>query len=720
MVGKVVGWSVSAGVALIVVAGGALASKVETWKQETASAFNKGKRERVVISDSGRVALARKLSTGSLPASARVWDLAKTPRGVVYAATGDEGKVYVRERDKDSWTLAYDATDGQALSLAASGDGRVFLGTGPTGQVVELTDEKKPASRPDPSVFYIWDLAIAPGGELYAATGPGGRLWKRSTRGEWSLLFKSKHQHLLCVAVGQDGAIYTGSDGEGLLYKISPEGKASVVFDAPQSEIRVLAVGSDGAIVAGTAAEAGGGSGSSRSSATSSLGSSDGSLTLAGATSETIVASASLAQEPAPKKANAPADPPAKESSKSPGTAAPKAVSPGDNAVYRIGVDGVPREIFRAKALIHALAFQGDRLMVGTGPEGLLYDVNPEERESTPIARLDHGQILALLAESPKSLLIGTGDPGSVARLESEHVPVGTLTSDVFDAKLSSRFGSITWRETRPPGTSISVQVRSGNVGEPDETWSAWSAEQTDPSTARASAPLGRFVQYRVLLRTDDPAASPELRGIALRYQTANLPPEINKLEVPDVNAADGATRQTKLNVRWEATDPNSDDLLYSLHVKKDGWPNWLPLTEKPTSETRFEWDVTALPAGSYRVKLSANDRSSNAPAEALTAEKESELFLIDHEPPSVTLERKANRVLVSASDRYTRLTKAAFALDGGEWKPIFPEDSLFDSPKEALSIDLPELGLGFHVILVRVTDAAGNLGTGELVFEVR
>src|SRR6185312_13322211 len=161
--------------------------------------------------------------------AARVWDLARTAQGVVYAATGDGGKVFRREgNDESPWTVAYDAGDTQALSLAVLPDGQVFVGTGPTGQVVNVTDPKHAASRPDKGVQYIWDLAADGKGNLYAATGPTGELWKRSPSGAWSRLLDSKHSHLLCVAVAPDGTIYAGSDGEGLVYRVRPDGKTSV------------------------------------------------------------------------------------------------------------------------------------------------------------------------------------------------------------------------------------------------------------------------------------------------------------------------------------------------------------------------------------------------------------------------------------------------------------------------------------------------------------
>ena len=158
-----------------------------------------------------------------------------------------------------AWTVVLDAADTQALCLAATSEGKVFVGTGPSGQVIEVTDPGHPASKPDPKVQYIWDLTADAEGSLYAATGPNGQLWKRARDGKWSLLLDSKAAHLLSVAVAADGTVYAGSDGEGLIYRVSRQGKTSVLYDAPQSDIRTLLVAPDGSLYAGTAAEAGGG-----------------------------------------------------------------------------------------------------------------------------------------------------------------------------------------------------------------------------------------------------------------------------------------------------------------------------------------------------------------------------------------------------------------------------------------------------------------------------
>jgi hypothetical protein len=714
-------WVLAAATALTLFPRPGLA-KLETWRQQGAAAFSKHQRERVVITSRGRARLGQSLlPIGSVPAE-RVWDLARTPDGTCYAATGDSGKVYRRTAENGAgWTLAYQASDTQALSLVATAEGKVFVGTGPSGQVIELTDPMHPGSRPEPRVEYVWDLAADAQGNLYAATGPTGQLWKRSRDGQWSLLYDSKQTHLLSVAVGADGAVFAGTDGAGLIYRLDREGKVSVLYDAPQSEVRALLVAPDGSLYAGTAGQAGGG-GTASGSGSALSGRTDPDLpnTFRESASQSTARLRSIplrraAFQPPRDAAGAGPAPPRPPAAGS----APRPASPGDNAVFQIDADGVVREVFRAKALVHALAWSDERLYVGTGPEGQLFEVRPEQGESTPLAKLDAGSILSLLNEPGGGLLLGTGDPGSIVRLSSAFEAQGELVSEVHDAKLPARFGAVRWRGETPPGTTIAVQVRTGNVGIPDETWSPWSAEQTDPNSARAESPLGRFVQYKVKLATKDPRRSPELTSMAVSYRSANLPPEINRLEVPDVASGDAAATQGRLVLKWDVSDPNDDDLSFLLEVRKEGWPSWIALTENPITDKSYTWDTKAFPSGTYQVRLVASDRPSNSPDESLTRAQESESFLVDHDPPVVTLNLRERGASILLEDSLTRLVKAEYALDGGPWKPLFPDDGLFDTNREQLTLSLPELQPGAHLLMVRAVDAAGNVGSRDAILVV-
>ncbi len=119
----------------------------------------------------------------------------------------------------------------------------VYAGTGPTGQVVNLSDPKHPSSHPGPKVQYIWDLAADKQGNLYAATGPERTTLEAGDGRQVVPGLRRKATHLLCLAIGPDGSVYAGGDGEGLIYRIFPDGKATILFDAPQAEVRDPAVG---------------------------------------------------------------------------------------------------------------------------------------------------------------------------------------------------------------------------------------------------------------------------------------------------------------------------------------------------------------------------------------------------------------------------------------------------------------------------------------------
>jgi hypothetical protein len=54
--------------------------------------------------------------------------------------------------------------------------------------------------------------------------------------------------------------------------------------------------------------------------------------------------------------------------------------------------------------------------------------------------------------------------------------------------------------------------------------------------------------------------------------------------------------------------------------------------------------------------------------------------------------------------------------VDGGEWRTVFPEDGIADSPREAYTVELTLAGAGEHTISLRAFDASGNVGSARLV----
>jgi hypothetical protein len=204
---------------------------------------------------------------------------------------------------------------------------------------------------------------------------------------------------------------------------------------------------------------------------------------------------------------------------------------------------------------------------------------------------------------------------------------------------------------------------------------------------------------------------------------TVNQAPEVTAIEVPDLDAA---LQENPKHVRfkWTATDPNEDELTYSLFVRKDGWKNWV-LLEEGVEKREFEWDTTTTPSGVYQLKVVASDRKDNPPEEAMSAERISAAFPIAHDPPQVqikviAIEGEEAILDASAADRLVRLTSASFSLNGKKWVNVFPTAGLFDNKTETFRFRTEPLKAGTYVIVLKVKDAAGNIGCGDVVFTVK
>src|SRR5262249_3945027 len=133
---------------------------------------------------------------------------------------------------------------------------------------------------------------------------------------------------------------------------------------------------------------------------------------------------------------------------------------------------------------------------------------------------------------------------------------------------------------------------------------------------------------------------------------------------------------------------------------------------------------TTTVPSGLYRVKVIASDRKDNAPEETMTAERTSAAVPVAHEPPSVTLKLAGidgeQAVLeASATDPLVRLTEAALAVNGHRWANVFPVDGLFDSKSETFRFKTDALRPGTHVLMLRVKNAAGNVGAADVMFTI-
>jgi hypothetical protein len=702
----------------LMLAGPSEGAKVKVWYHATQGHHDKAQFKQAVVTSEGALQLSRLVKPFAGIQATHVWAMVEDKAGNLFVATGDEGKLFKVNPD-GKVTLAYTSTDSQILSLAMAPDGTVYAGTGPHGLIVRIPPVGEAKVLVADLDNYVWSLVHDPVTRtLFAGTGPKGRIYQVNADGKASIFYATKQEHILCLARSADNMLYAGTDKGGLVYRIDQAGKGFVLFHAQQGEVRSLLL-SGKEIYAGTSVPVPRGS---RGSPGSGSHSSVTSLDKDGPDQAS-------AKKGKPKKVNAKTvsstnsseadDSGSRTSSAS--SAPPPAT--GENSIYRISPDGMVREIFREKVMVLSLLRWNGKVLAGTGLRGQLFEIDEASKEKSELARLDNGLIHCLYQRQDGSIVIGAGDPGKLYVLDNEFCRKGTITSGVLDAKITSKWGTLSWKARTPAGTSVSIAVRTGNVAEPDQTWSDWSAEGTDLSGIRVAAPAARYLQYRVTLTTDNPKISPQLRSLALRYKNTNQAPEVTNLEVPDL-ANTNLDNPKKLKIKWSAVDPNEDELTYNLYVRKEGWKDWV-LVEEDLEKKEFEWDTTTFPSGFYQVKVVASDRRDNSPEEALTSQRISPFVPISHVPPTVQVKingMDGDRAIIeaTATDPMVRLTEASFAVNGKKWSNVFPTDGLFDSKTENFRFTTDPLRPGTYVLILRVKDAAGNVGSGDVVFTVR
>jgi hypothetical protein len=697
------------------------AAKVKVWHHYAAGHYEKARFKNAVVTSEGMLRLSRQVKPLAAIQATHVWSLVEDREGNLLAATGDEGKIF-KVTPQGGVSVAYTSDDSQVFCLAASPDGSIFAGTGPSGLLLRITADGKGEVVAKIPESYVWCLATDPTGQtIYAGTGPKGHIYALTPDGKARLFYATRQEHVLSLATSPDGNLYAGTDKDGSVYRIDARGKGFVLYSAPQSEVRSLLVTAD-AVYAGTSSPTRRRGLSSTSASSSRLAaafpitipaasaSETGSRTRT-STEESTTANShnghSSASEPSERGFAIPAGPP----------------KIGENSLYRIGPEGAVREVLREKLLLLSLLRQNGRLLVGTGMDGQLLEVNEANKERSEIARLDHGQIHCLCRRRDGSIAVGTGDPGKLYVLQDLFTDQGTVVSDVLDAKLISKWGSLRWKADTPDGTRMSIAFRSGNTAEPNDTWSDWSSEETDSEQALVRAPAARFLQYRVTLATGNQEVTPAVHSVAVRYVTVNQAPEVTALHVPDLDGVN-LENPKKLRIKWSATDPNDDDLSYSLFVKKDGWKTWVRLEEN-LERTEYDWDTTTTPSGIYQAKVAASDRKDNPAEEALTAERVSGPFVVSHAPPTVTLKvvgMESEQAVIegSATDPFVRIISASFSVNGKKWVNVFPTDGLFDSKSETFRFKTDSLEPGTYVVVLRVQDAAGNTGSTDTVFTVQ
>ncbi|MFZ0805204.1 MAG: hypothetical protein WAN03_03440, partial [Candidatus Sulfotelmatobacter sp.] len=417
----------------------------------------------------------------------------------------------------------------------------------------------------------------------------------------------------------------------------------------------------------------------------------------------------------------------------------------GGSDIYKIAADGTPSRIWSShEDIVYALAFDShDQLLAGTGNRGHVFAVDGGD-EFSDLLKAPASQVTAFAKAPGGGLYAATSNLGKVFVLGPNPENEGSYESDVFDARIFSRWGRAEFRGSG----NIELFARSGNVDNPDRNWSPWKKVDL-AKDAEMGVPSARYAQWKAVLHSG--STSPAVDSVTLDYLPKNVPPEIDDVSVQIGTRYQPATKSSNtssssdpgtssgshfdspptsthdrdaIGVKWSAHDENDDQMVYSLYYRGDGETRWLLLKDNLTDKA-YSFDASLLPDGGYSVKVVASDAPSHSPGEALTAEKESHRFEVDTTPPRIenltaSIESGQLHVRFRAVDGFSIIHRAEFSIDAADWSYVAPVGQLSDSKAEDydIKVALPankDAGLE-HVIVVRVYDKYENMGAAKTV----
>jgi WD40 repeat protein len=734
----------------------ALAEGTRTWEQSKFEDLVKGTATGVAVRSSGGLELAPSFKLLYATPSTYIWAVAADDAGNVYAATGSPARVYRITPDGKS-AIIFEPQELQVQALKVGPGGAIYAATAPDGKVYKIehrnftqapaakSESEKNATKPSdkdsakpmldaswssseyfaPATKYIWDLAFDKAGNLYVATGDRGEIYKVTPKGEHSLFFKSDETHIRVLALDAQGNLIAGTDGSGLIYRISPAGEGFVLYSAPKKEITALALDRQGNIYAAAVGEKHAGSGA------------------------TVATPIVITMTPPPAGGAQPSAIPPTTPVPSGPFPIPGAGATGGSDIYKISADGSPLRLWTShEDIVYALAFDSHgNLLAGTGNRGHIFAVDGPD-EFSDLLKAPASQVTGFAQGPNGGLYAASSNLGKIFVLGPGPENEGSYESDVFDARIFSRWGRIEYRGAG----NVDLLARSGNVDNPDRNWSPW--KQVDLSkSSEMGVPAARYAQWKAVLHAGN--SKPAVDTVTLNYLPKNVAPEIEDVTVqvgtryqPVPKSAAGnlggetpgipgihfetpvpsSRDRDAIGVKWIAHDENDDQLVYSVYYRGDGNSRWLLLKDDVTDKA-YSFDASLLPDGGYTVKVVASDAPSHSPGEALSASRESRRFEVDTTPPRIenlaaTFENGQLRVRFRAEDGFSTIKRAEYSIDAGDWKYVEPVGQLSDSKVEdydfKVNLEAAKDAESEHVVVVRVYDKYDNMGAAKSVVRAK
>jgi len=695
--------------------------------------FLKGETNDVVIGSRGTIQLGRRAevlvkqfedvwSINSIVVNGETVYVGTSPNGGVYAfGPGGLKKIYSAKlaaghQDANDTNEPNDANAVQSekhlanehiFAMATDVAGRLLVGiSGKRCALCRLeAGEMKVIFEPN-DANYIFAIAVDKGGDIYIGTGPHGKVYRLDSLGKKAeLLYDSPDKNILSLAQGPDGFIYAGSDSRGLIYRINPRTKeAKVLYDSEQQEITALLFCGEDLYAAATSANV-------------------------------VHAEARFAaqapQAGRPEQEESDEEPPEEESSggmklQIANTKKPPIEQPAEHKgplpvpprpaqasfLYKITKDGFVTDIFKETAVFFCLAESRKELLVGTGNNARLFCVEPNSEEQAIIYEDRQASQITAVAALGDDAYVGMANPARLVKLGRVFAGEGTYTSALVDAGQPARWGKLQIEADVPADCSVLVACRSGNVKDiNDPTFSKWTELQEITGPVQLDCPVGRFCQYKLVLRGNDGRVSPIVREVAVAQAVPNLAPRVESVSV---SRMDAPAKAGVFKISYDTKDDNGDKLIYKIDFRKVGRAGWIEIKDALESSS-FEWDGKTVEDGRYEIRVTASDERSNTPETKLTGSRVSDAVVVDNTGPvvkSYTIKKAGKSVTLkmTVSDELSAIGKVEYTVDSdANWMGVVPDDLVYDTTSEDFTIVAEKLATGQHVIALKLADDVGN-----------
>jgi sugar lactone lactonase YvrE len=732
----------TAALAAAVVAIGSASTPI-FWQVASRADFLKGDVDNLAIDNDGRLALGPATSLVYDSAAPFLWSLLPGADGVVYAGSGNEGKVFRIDRDGRA-TVFFDAPELEIHALAQAPDGQLYVAASPDGRIYRVDAKGKGTPFFAPEDKYIWSLAVDSAGNVYAGTGEKGVIYKIGPDGKGAAFYKTRSTNVVALAFDRAGNLLAGTESPGRVFRIDREGRGFVLLESSFREIHSLRVDEKGNIYATAVSGQKGGADEQ-----ADLTPPEPAKSVPVPSVSTEITSISIIDMGAATGAES------KPSTPRIGA------RPSKGAVFRITPDGTWDTLWESPDdTPYDVAFDKEGgILIGTGNKGKLFQVVGDPPRVTLLGRAAAQQVTQFLPLPKGETLYATANPGKVFRLSAGRADRGSYESEVKDAETVATWGTISWRATVPAGAQVELRTRSGNSQTPDDTWSPWSEPYRNADGQQIQSPKARYLQWRASLTAKD--ASPVLTSVTAAYLQRNLRPKVTGITVypagvvfqkpfstgeaeiagfeegwPDTRPSPsalttGATSalsplsgpplgrriyQKGLQAfSWKADDENDDKMQYDVLYRREDETSWRTL-RKGISDQLFVWDTTSVPNGTYVIRIVASDAPSNPPGTALGGEADSTAFDVDNTPPTIRIlgaRREGNRTLLSfeVQDDQSAVQRVDYSLDANRWRPVYPKDGICDSKREQFELLFEGAP---STVVIRAMDAMSNVATAR------